>query len=174
MPRLLWWLRRRGRGAAMVAGVLLALAGAALQMFGTRDLEARLEAIEDSIGVRPAGPAPDLRTESPRMQLAAFYRHFERPDPVTDHLATLYVLARQSGLVLDAAEYRLQRNTDRKFDRYQVVLPLTGSYGSVRVFVTAALREIPTMSVDQLQFRRQEIGDSQIDAQVSLSFHLAR
>ena len=178
MARLAWWLRRHGGTGALLGGTALALAALALQAFGTRAIEARLDALERAGGApttRPARPdAVEAGAGGPRMQLARFYRHFEREEPLTDHLATLYALARKTGLALDSAEYRWQRGGDRKFDRYRVVLPLQGSYRSVRVFVAAALREIPTMSVDQVQFRRQDIGDETVEAQISLTFHLAR
>lgn len=177
MARLAWWLRRHGGSAALVAGTALALGALALQAWGTRPIESRLDALDRAGGPPARSPAADTVESRPggaRMQLARFYRHFEREEPLTDHLAALYALARKTGLALDSAEYRWQRGGDRKFDRYRVVLPLQGSYRSVRVFVAAALREIPTMSVEQVQFRRQDIGDETVEAQVSLTFHLAR
>jgi hypothetical protein len=72
------------------------------------------------------------------------------------------------------ADYRLTSQPDRKIDRYQMILPVHGSYPTVRAFITASLRAMPMMSLDQVQFERKNVGDGAVDAQITFTFHLAR
>ena len=40
--------------------------------------------------------------------------------------------------------------------RYEIVLPVTGSYGQIRDFLKRARAEIPVMSIDQVTLRKEE------------------
>ena len=179
MKRVLWLLRRHGSAIALWAGLALIVASLALQWFGIAPLEARVEALERARSGQREGQL--ARAESAlaqpggaRMQLAGFYGYFERGERLTDLLAKLHVVGKGSGIELARAEYRMHSTPERKLDRYQVILPIRGSYQAIRVFVATALRELPTVSLDQVQFQRKEVGDPTVDAQVSFSFHLAR
>ena len=75
---------------------------------------------------------------------------------------------------LASAEYRLSSSGEQRLLRYQVVLPVSGTYRMIRVFVARALRELPTMSLDLVQLERETIGDTTVEAQISFTFHLPR
>ena len=62
--------------------------------------------------------------------------------------------------------------TDAMIERYQVTLPLRGSYAQVRQFVAAVMNEMPVVSLDDLKFEKQQIGDSAIEAQIRLTLFL--
>jgi len=179
VKRARWLLRRYASTASLWGGLALVLASLALQGWAIRPLEAQLEALESAgSGAREGritGAGHVLEQNSgPRAQLAAFYGYFDRGDKLTELLATLHVVGKSTGIEVKRADYRMTSSPERRLDRYQVVMPVRGSYRSVRLFIATALRELPTMSLDQVQFQRKEIGDTTVDAQVSFTFHLAR
>lgn len=179
MNRLRWLLGRRGSEIALGAGGLLIVVALALQALVVGPLEQRV----DSLLVDRKGPRDGAldrlgdelaRNESPRAQLASFYDHFARGERLADRLARVYTIAHSLNVEMKHADYRLIGQPDRKIDRYQMILPVQGSYPTVRAFITASLREMPTMSLDQVQFQRKNVGDGAVDAQITFTFYLAR
>jgi hypothetical protein len=179
MKRALWLLRRHAATGSLWLGLVLVLSSLALQWWGIRPLEAQIEALEQGgAGKREgriAGAGQALEQASgPRAQLAAFYGYFDRGERLTELLATLHVAGKDAGVEIKRADYRLSSSPERRLDRYQVLMPIRGSYPAIRVFIANALRELPTMSLDQVQFQRKAVGDAAVDAQVSFTFHIAR
>lgn len=179
MNRLRWLLTRRGSALALWAGLLLVAAALALHAFVVRPLEQRVE----SLLAERKGPRDGVldrlgdelaRQDSPRAQLASFYEHFARGDRLTDRLAKVHAIARSLKVEMKHADYRLTSQPDRKIDRYQMVVPIQGSYPTVRAFITAILRDLPTMSLDQVQLQRKSVGEGVVDAQLTFTFYLAK
>jgi len=86
----------------------------------------------------------------------------------------VHAIARTLGLEITRADYRMVSQPERKLDRYQMIVPINGNYQAIRAFITAVLRELPTMSLDQVQFQRKEVGDAAVDTQISFSFYLIK
>jgi len=106
-------------------------------------------------------------------QFDAFYRYFQRSERLDEWLAKLYGAASAAGIELKAADYRLEASQQR-IARYQITLPVSGTYAELRAFIRAALVEIPVLSVDQLSLRRKNPNDARIEAELSFSLYLAR
>jgi hypothetical protein len=102
-----------------------------------------------------------------------FFKYFQRHDRADELLARLYGIATASGLELKAADYRLGAGT-QPLTRYQITVPVTGSYTQVRAFLEAALAEIPVMSLDQASFRRKTANEGRIEAELVLTLHMGR
>jgi hypothetical protein len=177
--RLAWLIRRYATTLAVGAGLLLIAAATALHGLAIRPLQHRLDALE----ARDSGPrdgklerlGDDLaREDSPHAQLARFHAYFRQDDQLTDSLAKVYAIARSLGLEMKRAEYRLSSQPGRKLDRYQMTVPIQGSYTTIRAFVTTTLRAQPTMALEQVQFQRKDVGDTVVDAQISFTFYLAQ
>ncbi len=187
MNRVLWWLRRRGAALALGGGVVLVLAALMLQEFAVKPMEQRIESLQrqpkaerdaprDSVrDATRASLGDDLaRPESPRQQLANFYAFFARDANLADRLERVYSIARTHGLELKRADYRLNHPAQRKLGRYQMTMPLHGSYPAIRAFVTEVQRDMPTLAVDRITFQRRQVGDGEVDAQISLTFFVIR
>ena len=108
----------------------------------------------------------------PRADLAEFYAALARPASVPDLLRKLHRAARDQGLLLDQAEYRPLPDPEGRLTRYQILLPAKGTYPEVRRFLVQAGDEIPGLAVDGINFQRQQIGDSALEAQIKLTLFL--
>jgi Tfp pilus assembly protein PilO len=104
-------------------------------------------------------------------RVADFYRYFDRQQRVDDWLARLHGIATASGLELRAGNYRLAE-AQRRIDRYEISLPVSGSYTQIRSFLEGALAEIPVLSLDQASFRRKGTNETRIEAEIVLTLHL--
>ena len=63
-----------------------------------------------------------------------------------DRLAgKLHAIGTATGVQLQSASYRTQK-TDAKIVRYEIALPVAGSYGQIRDFLKRSLAEIPILS----------------------------
>jgi hypothetical protein len=175
--RLRWLLARRGQALALWAGVALVAAALAWHALALRPLAQRVDALQSA---RP-GPRDTAlagldqalaRADSPQARLDRFHQQLAGADRLTDRLAKVHAIARSLKLDLKQADYRLTSQPDRRLARYQMVLPVQGSYPTVRAFISTLLRDLPTMSLDQVQLQRQRIDDGLVDAQITLTFFL--
>ena len=164
-------------GSPGIAAIAFFAAAAALQTYGVKPLQERSDALE--IRVRRQAEqdrASDVRfarDAAPVATLAAFYRFFQTGEKPTDWLAKLDAIARASGVELASADYKLQK-TDSRLVRYEIVLPLTGSYASIRAFLHSALQQIPVLSLDQVSFRRRSAADATVQAQAHVTLHFLK
>lgn len=165
------WLRDELGPVGLVSIGLLALALALLH-FVVRPLEERNDALRRDVerAEGEAGSPDRVRASSPSAQLAAFHKFLATGEGPAEWLARLDSIATEAGLKLGAGDYRLNR-AGARLDRYEVTLPLSGSYAQVRVFLENALSRIPAMSLDQVSFRRENANDPRVEAQARLTFH---
>lgn len=115
----------------------------------------------------------DAVKPQPAYDLPAFHRFFDRPEKIDDWLAKLYGIATAKGLQLRQADYRL---ADSRYgiERYQITLPVGGSYAEIRGFLDAALAELPVLSLDQASFRRKSAAEPRVETELVLTLHARR
>lgn len=149
-------------GLASLAILAAAVSFFALVVQPLEQKERALRAALERHGPPQAQYGPD--------QLAAFYRFLERKEETTDWLAKLHGIARASGVELRSATYRTQAAGTR-LERYEMVLPVSGSYGQIRAFMKRALAEIPVLSLDQVSLKRGSRHDARVQAELRLAIH---
>jgi hypothetical protein len=163
---------QRAREELGMTGLAAAVvfAGAALFLFLVlKPLEARKEALEAQLARAPASQG---RT-SPGARLGAFYQHFETRESATDWLARLNAVAVSSGVQIRSTDYRMTK-TGTRIERYELVLPLSGSYPQIRAFLRTALADIPVLSLDQITVKRERAEGGAVQAEARMTLHLVR
>ena len=162
-------LRRLGPAGVVALGILVACAA-----FYT---EALRPAEEDAAARRAALERQRLRTpyrpvsvDSRAEDLRRFHALFPPSNELNAHVERLHRLARRSGLDLAQGDYRLERRTTGLW-AYRVTLPVRGSYGQLREFLSAVLKDMPIASIDALRFERKRAADTQLEAQVRLTLY---
>ena len=175
---LIWrirWLAHRLDWRAL-AGALLAVLAVAFYFYSVQPLESRLLAVEqrwrnvqDRTG-RPKFAAP----AQPKVQLADFYGRLPEVKQAPEIASRLHLYASNAGLTLERGEYRPQADAAGKFIRYQIVLPVSGSYTQVRRFLGEVMRDLPGLALDGISFRREAPGSSQLQAELRFTAFLRR
>ena len=146
-------------GLAGVAAIVMLAAAAAFSSFVLRPLEQRGALMQERLSQK----APPAETG----KVAAVYEFLKKPEETTDWLAKLHGIGTATGVELRSATYRT-RETEGRIERYEIVLPVTGSYAQIRDFLKRALAEIPVMSLDSLSLKRK---DDSIQAEMRLTLH---
>jgi len=161
-------LRRLGAPGVVALGVLFfcaafwlsALAPLAERHRNAGELVARLKAARAS-GQPSAGDG-----------LEAFYRLFRDGKGGSDWLQVIYRLARAENLQLRQGTYRYDQAQDARLARYEITLPVTGTYTQIRRFVAMVLNEVPIASLDGIGFERKRVDDPHVEAQVKFTLFL--
>jgi Tfp pilus assembly protein PilO len=110
-------------------------------------------------------------------KVAAVYEYLRKEEDTTDWLAKLHGIGIATGVQLRSATYRTQP-TDARIVRYEIVLPVSGSYGQIRDFLKRAAAEIPVMSIDQITLKKDEKNGAApraaLHAEMRLTLHLVK
>lgn len=108
----------------------------------------------------------------PASQLAVFYEQLPSVAQAPEVVHQLHKHAHSAGLTLERGEYRPLPDASAKLVRYQIVLPVTGSYLRVRQFLADTMREMPELSLDGIGFQRDKGASDQLRVQLRLTAFL--
>ena len=164
---------RHELGTAGVVAVALFVIAALLFFLAVKPLESRNALLEDELARAESLTAGGRGAGAAGSRLAAFYRYFETGESATDWLARLNAIGARAGVQMPSADYRLQK-TGTRLERYEVVLPLTGSYPQIRSFLAQALVEIPVLSLDQVTLKKERAQGGNVQAEARMTLHLSR
>lgn len=112
--------------------------------------------------------------DSAATELGRFYASFPNQAVFPVALAQLMKTAADHSLSVNEGEYTVTRQTAGRLVRFQIVLPLRGTYPQVRSFIAALARDIPGMALENARFERREIGDPALDVTLRLVVFLVR
>jgi hypothetical protein len=136
---------------------------------GIRGLIALLWLAAAGFGVatllRPAPPAAASVVAPPPVPRDPFAALPDRDDSL-EQAARVQQLARRHGLELARVRYRVESRDGLVEQR--IDLPLRGSYPALRAFLDEVLRDEPGVAIAALRLRRDDRGDAEIRAEVSL------
>ena len=82
------------------------------------------------------------------------------------------MLAERNGLSLNQGEYKATRDKVGRLVRLQMTLPVKGEYSQIRRFLSALPAETPIIALENVQFARQNIADSTVEARIRLALYL--
>ena len=131
----------------------------------TRELVVRAAA-------RPAAVASAPAADLVERRLHDFYAALGDVEHSEDALRTLFAAADQRRVVLDQAEYKLAYDQHGRFYTYSVLLPVVGDYASIRAFSEQVLLAMPFASLDEMDFHRDDIAQTQLKAKLRFTLHL--
>jgi Tfp pilus assembly protein PilO len=124
--------------------------------------------------IQNAARTMTVNRDAPAEQLVTYYQFFPTGRSSPDWLEKIYRAAQDQNIVLEQGEYRTGRDRAGPLIRYQITLPVKGTYVQLRTFLAAVLNSVPILSLDQIDFERQKVGDPTIDAKVKLTLYLGQ
>ena len=162
---------REELGVTGVAGIALFVAAALFMAFVLQPLKAKNRVLEARAGIgRDLGAVQNANAAD---KVGAVYQYLEKPEATTDWLAKLYAIGKATGVELQSASYKTQAAGGR-LQRYEIVLPLTGSYTQMRDFLKRSLAEIPVLSLDQISLKRENRREGTVQAELRLTLHMVK
>jgi len=106
-------------------------------------------------------------------KVAALYKLLKKEQTPTDWLAKLHGIGRATGVEMQQASYTTH-DAGGRISRYEIVLPVAGSYSQVRDFLKRATAEIPVLSVDQMTLKRESRKDGALHGELRLTLHMVQ
>lgn len=156
--------------APVLAACLLG-AGAALYWGALRPAAERVERARQHLAALQARPAQ--RGALPAAAGAhPWYRRLPPESGFPDALAQLFDVAAAAGLSLDQGGYKVVREPAGRLVRYQIELPLHGTYPQLRSFLSALPRALPACALEGVQFERRRVDQGLLDAKVRVLLFL--
>jgi hypothetical protein len=161
--------RSIGPAGWLGVGLLVACALAAALVTAPLAADARRLAEDvDATRQRAAAARDTPPPASPREQLETFARRFAGEKDMAPSIARLQSLAKRRGVQLEQAEFRLVSEPTEPLSRYVIVLPVKADYRALRLFCRDALRELPALSLEEVNVRRADAKVPLLEAQLRL------
>jgi Tfp pilus assembly protein PilO len=156
-------------GMAGVAAIGLLAAALFFSSFMVKPLE------QKNLSLTEAATRSGRKAEAgqPNEKVAAVYAYLKKDEETTDWLAKLHGIGTATGVQLKSAAYRTQP-AEGRIVRYEIVLPVSGSYGQIRDFLKRAQAEIPVMSLDQVTLKKDQRKGGALHAEMRLTLHLVK
>jgi len=173
------WLSRRGVhllgwqglvGSALMIATLVCSGVVLLPLANQlKDMRSKPEARDPPASVVSADFEVRL---TPQTRLEQVYAYLASGKSIEDQLAEVHVAAQASGLLLRRAEYRQTEGPTHRIRRYDVILPVTGTYAQIRHFVNVVLGANPMAALRSISFQRKRIADHQVESEIVLRFYV--
>ncbi len=141
-----------------------------------RPMQVSLEAMQEELNSSREHSlnreAIDHSLDTPGEQLAEFYKFFP-PEKTSPHWLGLMVeIANKKGLALNHGEYTMVSDSVGQLRRFKITLPVEGTYPQIRQYLASLIEAVPSMSLENVQFERKEISDTDLQAKIKLVLYL--
>ena len=154
-----WQLRRLGprRGTALVAVLAAALAA----FFVVWPLHEQASTLQQQLAQMPVGSSAEASSVA-----AARPLELPRVEQLPVIVGTLLTGAQAAGLELQTGSYRLVAGKGGGPTRYEIGLPVNGSYPGIRQFIESSLAAVPTLALDGLSLERPDVASPKVEVEV--------
>lgn len=158
-------------GIALLAFSAMFAVGTSRPLHAERDAQAA--ARSRAAGAAPGAPAMLSGPAESERQLGLFYAFFPPAATATQSLREILAVAAACGLTVDTGEYRLQRDQGRPLVRYQIVLPVVGSYAKIRRFIARTRAAVPAAVLEEVTLKRDSREEHEVEARLRYTVYLA-
>jgi hypothetical protein len=158
-----------------IAGIGLLSACVALYFSAILPLQEKLASTSSSVIAlqeRKNHVEPGARQRTPEELLDEFYRMFPADRNMPEYLEKIFTLAQTRGIRLDQGQYRIIPGKGGNLVSLQMTLPVKGKYPQIRQFLADLMADIPFLSLQQVQFKRQKVGNPRVEANIRLELYL--
>ncbi len=157
-------------------GVLLALL-ATLELLNvtlpaldqSAEIAARIERLDES--PRRGAPIEGRRGSDATSQLEAFEGHFPERSELNATVAKVHALASAANVELLRGEYQTETEKSLGLTRFQMNLPVNGSYAATKTFLRGVLNEIPSAALDGINLQRKGPAEDTLETVIRISLY---
>lgn len=109
---------------------------------------------------------------SPQQQATKFVADLPTVNDVPAVMGSIVAVAAASGIEFERGTYEYVASDGDTIARYQMSLPVVGSYPEIRQFVENVLATVPTVALDSMRIERGKVSESTISADLKFSILL--
>ena len=102
-----------------------------------------------------------------------FYDVLPTQTEASSKISAILRVATDNGLVINKVEYE-QPLSVLPLIQYQIKLPLTGSYMQIRQFINQVLNTLPSIALNDISLKREDIATDLVDAQIQFTLYLQK
>ena len=166
-----------GRPGAI--GATLLLVAMAWGLFGLwpesrelQQLEARAAAARERVARVASGV--EAAPLQPGQQLASLQQNLPAQQEATAAIERIYATASREGIALARGEYALALDPQTQLARYQILLPVRGSYPQLRRFLRSVRSQLPALVLEDIDLQRKQISETELDGRIRMALYLTR
>jgi hypothetical protein len=108
--------------------------------------------------------ARHVRLPPPQEQAKKFVAGLPDRNSLPAVMGAIVEQAADAGLLLERGTYQWSAGKSGAIARYQVTLPVKGSYPAIRKFVDSTLAAVPAAALAGISLERPNVGDAQVAA----------
>ena len=178
LPQLRWQIGRLGIigkiGLGLLAATSIYFFSAVLpQEAVLQKLKERADTLQAQVSSKQTpGDGETSKKMSGDQALQAFYDFFPRIDSSPFWVRELVRLAKKQGVDLSSSEYRLVNENDERLARYEMVLPVKGTYPQIRAFMADALEAVPAMAISAIAIKRENVTSEKLEVRLEINLYL--
>lgn len=173
VSRLRYWEHQLGW--SMIAGIVLSIGAVLFYIVLGAPAAHRLHDMETGAAKMRAAIAQHKNNwipDSPRASLRVFYQSLPAKKNIPELMEQIFDAAYESNLAPDTGEFKLIQEKEAAFCRYQITLPVQGSYANTRKFVNRVLLEMPSAALDDIDFNRDDVRNPEVEATIRFTLYL--
>ncbi|TFW71619.1 hypothetical protein C3Y98_05880 [Methylotenera oryzisoli] len=102
-----------------------------------------------------------------------FYALLPQKNEANNKITEILHAATSAGIVTNKVEYSSQ-SLSATLIKYQISLPVQGSYVQIRQFINAVLNNLPTVALNDISMKRENIGSDLIEANIKFTIYLRK
>jgi Tfp pilus assembly protein PilO len=171
--RQLFWQTLGWKG---LAGLLLIIGSVSYLIIVAAPKAQQLQQLQMKVAAVKASPKHNVsnRTNNDPSDITRiFYDVLPTQTEASSKIGEILRVATDNGLVINKVEYE-QPLSASSLIQYQIKLPLTGSYMQIRQFINQVLNTLPSIALNDISLKREDIATDLVDAQIQFTLYLQK
>lgn len=111
-------------------------------------------------------------TQSPNERLQDFDDNFPNAESINATWGRISKLLEKSGLIVEHSVYESSPEKHAGLLRYHLNMPVKAAYPQIRDFLAEVIQTIPNAALENINFKRQSVDSSIVDANISLVIYV--
>jgi len=103
-----------------------------------------------------------------------FYLHLPLQADANNKIAEILDAAKVAGLVSNKTEYMPQAVPTSAMIKYQIKMPVLGSYMQIRQFIKQVLNSHPSLALNAINLKRNDINNDAVEANIQMTLYLQK
>ena len=177
LPQLSWEASRLGTigkiglGLLVIAVVLL-FTMVLPQKTTLQTLKSRVETLQAQPLSESQKASRPTQKISDNQALQIFYDFFPDIDSSPFWIRELTKIAKNQRVEINSSDYRLVKEKGDRLARYEMILPVRGSYPQIRAFIADALQAVPAMAISGMVIKRDNVKTEQLDVRLEINLYM--
>ena len=171
--QMLWYKLRQLGWQGLVGLILIIVSFNYLLIFAVPKAH-HLQQLRMEFAALKANPKENVNNRNDRQKsdvTKIFYDVLPTQTEANNKISAILRVATDNGLVVNKVEYE-QPLAVSPLIKYQIKLPLTGSYLQIRQFINQVLNTLPSIALSDISLKREDIATDSVDAQIQFTLYL--